>query len=67
MTKKERKKIATEIAKNEIIIQGSKNEESRRQAEERVMKLTLKIDDIEDMEAIDEMIPDIIKSLIENN
>lgn len=66
MTKKERKKIATELAKLEIVIHASHDEFAKREAELRTIKLTSKIDNFEDMEAIDEMVPTIMKSLIEN-
>lgn len=66
MTHKERKKIARELAKYEIIIQASHDEFAKRAAEEEVMKMTMKITNFDDMEAIDELVPKMIKDIIEN-
>lgn len=66
MTKKERRKVATELAKYEIVIQGSHDEFAKRAAEEEVMKITAKVRNFEDMEAIDEMVPKIMRDIIEN-
>ena len=66
MTNKERKKIARELAKYEIIIQAGHDEFAKRHAEEEVMKLTLKVTNFEDMEAIDELVPKMMKDIIEN-
>lgn len=65
MTKKERKKIAKQLAEYELVIQHAHDEFAKRMAEDEVMKLTSKITDPEDMEAIDAMVPDVIQSLIE--
>lgn len=66
MTKKERKKIARELAKYEIVIQASHDEFAKRVAEEEVMRLTSKVTNFDDMEAIDELVPKMIKDIIEN-
>lgn len=66
MTKKERKKIATELAKYEIVINAAHDEFAKRAAEEEVMKITSKIDNFEDMEAIDDLVPKMMKIIIEN-
>ena len=66
MTKKERKKIATELAKYEIVINAAHDELAKRAAEEEVMKITSKIDNFEDMEAIDDLVPKMMKMIIEN-
>ena len=66
MTKKERKKIARELAKYEIVIQASHDEFAKRAAEEEVMRITMKITNFDDMEAIDELVPKMIKDIIEN-
>ena len=65
MTKKERRRLASELAKYEIIIQGSTDEKARRQAEEQVMKLTAKVTNFDDMEAIDALVPDLMKKIID--
>ena len=67
MTKKERKKIARELAKYEIVIQHAHDETAKRYAEEQSMKLALKITNFEDMEAIDELVPQMIQDIIEND
>ncbi len=66
MTKKERKKIARELAQYEIVIQHAHDEIAKRYAEEQSMKLALKITNFEDMEAIDELVPLMIQDIIEN-
>jgi len=66
MTHKERKKIARELAKYEIVIQAGHDEFAKRAAEEEVMRITLKIKNFDDMEAIDELVPKMIKDIIEN-
>ena len=66
MTKKERKKIARELAQYEIIIQAGHDEFAKRAAEEEVMRITTKITNFEDMEAIDELVPKMIQDIIKN-
>ena len=66
MTNKERKKIARELAQYEIVIQAGHDEFAKRAAEEEVMRITLKIKNFEDMEAIDELVPKMIQDIIKN-
>lgn len=66
MTHKERKKIARELAKYEIVIQHAHDELAKRYAEEQSMKLALKITNFDDMEAIDELVPKMMEDIIKN-
>lgn len=55
MTKKEIKKIAKELARLEKILLVAEGDEKYR-AEMAIMTLTSKVDDIEDMMAIDDLV-----------
>lgn len=56
MTKKEIKKIAKELVKLEKIIRSTEDSDTRYHAEMAVMTLTSKVEDMEDMMAIDELV-----------
>lgn len=55
MTKKEIKKVAKELAKLERIIREANGDE-RYKAEMAIMTLTSKVEDMEDMMIIDELV-----------
>lgn len=55
MTKKEIKKIAKELARLEKILRVAEGDEKYR-AEMAIMTLTSKVDDVEDMMAIDDLV-----------
>ena len=55
MTKKEIKKVAKEIARLERILRTTDGDEKYK-AEMAIMTLTNKVEDIEDMMAIDELV-----------
>lgn len=56
MTKKELKKIAKEIARLENILKTTDNSDTRYHTEQEIMTLTNKVEDIEDMVMLDEMV-----------
>jgi hypothetical protein len=55
MTKKEKIRMATQIADAEIIIMTSSNSEEVRQAKYKVINLTNKIDSFTDLDEIQEL------------
>ena len=55
MTKKELKNLAKQIAECERVIQTSEDKDERRQAEERIMKITRTVRNFEDLSKIDEL------------
>jgi hypothetical protein len=55
MTKKEKIRMATQIADAEIIIMTSSNSEEVRQAKDKVINLTNKIDSFTDLDDIQEL------------
>lgn len=63
MTKKELKRLATEIAKQEKIIQQTQDSEERYRAEMTVMNLTNRINNGEEMTILD----DLIQKILEKN
>lgn len=60
MTKKEIKKIAKELAKLERIIRETDGDE-RYKAEMAIMTLTSKVEDMEDMMMIDELVMEFLE------
>lgn len=60
MTKKEIKKIAKELAKLERVIRETDGDE-RYKAEMAIMVLTSKVEDMEDMMAIDELVMELLE------
>lgn len=56
MIKKEIKKIAKELVKLEKIIRSTEDNDAKYRAEMAVMTLTSKVEDMEDMMAIDELV-----------
>ena len=61
MTKKEIKKVAKELVKLEKIIQSTEDNDARYRAEMAVMTLTSKVEDMEDMMAIDELVMELLE------
>ena len=60
MTKKEIKKVAKELAKLERIIRDTDGDE-RYKAEMAIMTLTSKVEDMEDMMMIDELVMEFLE------
>lgn len=63
MKKKELRKIAEEIAKCESIIQNSTDKLKVVAAMNRTMELATKIESLEDMETIDDMVQEIFSKI----
>lgn len=61
MKKKELKTLAQKIAKAEYIIQTSDDKQAIRKAEQEIMELSGRVDTIEDMVIIDELVQDILE------
>ena len=64
MTKKELKKLAQELARLERIIKTTEDNEVRYRAEQEIMTLTNKVEDLEDMVMIDEMVMTLLEQEI---
>ena len=64
MTKKELKKLAKELARLERVIKTTTDSEARYRAEQEIMTLSNKVDDLEDMVAIDEMVMTLLEKEI---
>lgn len=60
MTKKEIKKVAKELAKLEQTLRTSEGDD-RYRAEMAIMTLTSKVEDMEDMMAIDELVMQLLE------
>ena len=56
MTKKELKKMAKEIARLEHILKTTDDSDVRYHTEQEIMTLTNKVEDLEDMVMLDEMV-----------
>lgn len=64
MTKKELKKLAKELARLERVIKTTEDGEVRYRAEQEIMTLTNKVEDLEDMVMIDEMVMTLLEQEI---
>ncbi|MBE6148289.1 MAG: hypothetical protein E7167_02070 [Firmicutes bacterium] len=64
MDRKNRREIAREIAKCELIIQKSNNDLNKNKAMNRIETLTMRITNLEDMLAIDDMVQKILEQKI---
>lgn len=56
MTKKELKRMAKELAKLEHVLKVTDDSEVRYRTEQEIMTLTNKVEDLEDMVMLDEMV-----------
>jgi hypothetical protein len=63
MKKKELRKIAEEIVKCELIIQNSTDKLKVVAAMNRTMELATKVESLEDMETIDDMVQEIFSKI----
>ena len=63
MKKKELRKIAEELAKCEMIIQNETDKKKVGAAMNRTMELAMKIESLEDMETIDDMVQEIFSKI----
>lgn len=63
MKKKELKNLAQKIAKWEQILQTSQNQEEIREAQNQIMSLSGRVQSLEDMVLLDDMIQEILKKI----
>lgn len=61
MKRKELKVLAQRMAKLEYIIQNSDDKKAIHKAQEEIMELTSKVDSMEDIFALDEMVIEILE------
>ena len=60
MKRKELKELANKIAKCEYVIQTSSDNKAIRKAQDEIMQLSGRVDSLEDITTIDEMVQDIL-------
>lgn len=63
MKKKELKNLAQKIAKWEQILQTSQDQEEIREAQNQIMSLSGRVQSLEDMVLLDDMIQEILKKI----
>ena len=66
MKKKEQKALAQKIAKYELIVQTSDDKKRVRDAQDKVIELSGKVETLDDIAAIDEMVQEILEKYLEN-
>lgn len=67
MKKKEQKALAQKIAKYELIVQTSDDKKRVRDAQDKIIELSGKVESLDDIAAIDEMVQEILEKHLENN
>lgn len=65
MKKKEQKALAQKIAKYELIVQTSDDKKRVRDAQNKIMELSGKVETLDDIAAIDEMVQEILEKHLE--
>ena len=65
MKKKELKELAKKIAKCEFIIQTSSDKKAIVRAQDDIMSLSGRVESLDDITIIDEMVQDILKDLLD--
>ena len=63
MKKKELKNLAEKIAKQEVIIQTSKDSAEIQAAQNEIMRLPSRVHDFQDIDTLDEMIQEILSDM----
>ncbi len=63
MKRKELKNLAEKIAKCEYVIQNSDDNTAIQAAQEEIMRLSSRVHDFQDIDAIDEMVQDILNDM----
>lgn len=63
MKRKELKNLAEKIAKQEYVIQTSKDSAEVQAAQEEIMRLSSRVHDIQDIDIIDEMVQDLLNKM----
>jgi short-subunit dehydrogenase involved in D-alanine esterification of teichoic acids len=66
MKKKEQKALAQKLAKYELIIQTSDDKKKVRDAQDKIIELSGKVESLDDIAAIDEMVQEILEKYLEN-
>lgn len=61
MTKKELKKMAKELARLETLLKETKDSEIKYRTEQEIMSLTNKVEDLEEMVILDEMVMNLLE------
>ena len=67
MKKKEQKALAQKIAKYELIVQTSTDKKQVRDAQDKIIELSGKVESLDDIAAIDEMVQEILEKYLEKN
>ena len=67
MKKKEQKALAQKIAKYELIVQTSDDKKRVREAQDKIIELSGKVETLDDIAAIDEMVQEILEKYLENS
>lgn len=67
MKKKELKNLATKIAKYQLIINESDDIQAIHEAQEKIMELSSKVDSLEDIVIIDELVMDLLEKNSKNS
>lgn len=65
MKEKEIKSFAKKIAKAEVILQTSDNEEEKKKAEKEILKLSSSIKNLQDMMLVDEYVQEILQKIFD--
>ena len=65
MKKKEQKALAQKIAKYELIVQTSDDKKRVREAQDKIIELSGKVETLDDIAAIDEMVQEILEKHLE--
>lgn len=65
MKKKEQKALAQKIAKYELIVQTSDDKKRIREAQDKIIELSGKVETLDDIAAIDEMVQEILEKHLE--
>ena len=65
MKKKELKALAQKIAKYELIVQTSQDKKQVRDAQDKIIELSGKVESLDDIAAIDEMVQEILEKHLE--
>ena len=66
MKKKEQKALAQKIAKYELIIQTSDDKKRIHDSQDKVIELSGRVETLDDIAAIDEMVQEILEKYLEN-
>jgi transcriptional/translational regulatory protein YebC/TACO1 len=66
MTKEEKENLAIEIAETEVILQNATSEEDKKNAAQKIFKLSDKIESLDDLFEIDEIILNYLKKKVDN-